>query len=200
MLATLTFAGLRLGELLALRWRDVDLAAGWLTVGHAKTDAGARRVKIRGVLRDELAALKARGDTSPTALVFPTSSGKRISPSNVRNRILAKTIGRANERLTERHAAPLADGLTPHSLRRTFASLLYAIGEPATVVMQELGHTHPGLALRIYAAAMRRDDDENERLRALIDGGLVTSDHSDAPADRQRSARANAALRSTSGV
>jgi integrase len=43
MLATLTFAGLRLGELLSLRWRDVDLAAGWLKVGEAKTDAGTRR-------------------------------------------------------------------------------------------------------------------------------------------------------------
>src|SRR4029078_779736 len=61
-----------------------------------------------------------------------------------------------------------------HSLRRTFASLLYAIGEPAPVVMQELGHTHPGLALRICAAAMRRDDDENGRLRILIEGGSGT--------------------------
>ena len=54
MLATLTFAGLRLGELLSLRWRDADLGAGWLRVGEAKTDAGTRRVKIRGALRDEL--------------------------------------------------------------------------------------------------------------------------------------------------
>jgi hypothetical protein len=45
--------------------------------------------------------------------------------------------------------------------------------------MQELGHTHPGLALRIYAAAMRRDDDENGCLRVLIEGGLGTSAHSD---------------------
>jgi integrase len=30
MLAVLTFAGLRISELLALRWRDVDLATGWL--------------------------------------------------------------------------------------------------------------------------------------------------------------------------
>ena len=48
MIATLTFAGLRIGELCALRWRDVDLAQGWLTVGEAKTDAGRRKVKIRG--------------------------------------------------------------------------------------------------------------------------------------------------------
>ena len=42
MLATLTFAGLRIGELCALRWRDVDLAGGWLHTG-SKTDAGWRR-------------------------------------------------------------------------------------------------------------------------------------------------------------
>ncbi len=42
MLATLTFAGLRIGELCALRWRDVDLAAGWLHTG-SKTDAGRYR-------------------------------------------------------------------------------------------------------------------------------------------------------------
>jgi integrase len=180
MLATFIFAGLRLMELLTLRWRNVDLAGGWLRVGEAKTDAGIRRVKIRGALRDELGALKAREDASPAALVFPTSTGKPISPSNVRNRVLAKAVSRANERLGDIGEPPLPAGLTPHSLRRTFASLLYAIGEPAPVVMQELGHTHPGLALRIYAAAMRRDDDENGRLRALIEGGLGTSANSDA--------------------
>jgi integrase len=172
-LATFMFAGLRLGELLALRWRDVDLAAGWVTVGEAKTAAGTRRrVKIRGGLRDELAALKARTAGSPGSLVFPTSSGKQMSPSNVRNRVLAKTIARANERLAEAHDVPLPEGLTPYSLRRTFASLLYAIGEPAPVVMQELGHTHPGLALRIYAHAMRRDEGENVRLSALVGGDI----------------------------
>lgn len=93
--------------------------------------------------------------------------------------MLAKAVNRANERLCDTGEVPLPAGLTPHSLRRTFASLLYAIGEPAPVVMQELGHTHPGLALRIYAAAMRRDDDENGRLRALIEGGLGTSANSD---------------------
>lgn len=49
--------------------------------------------------------------------------------------------------------------------------------------MQEMGHTDPALALSIYAHAMRRDDGENERLKALVEGvdmpGLVTSDHSE---------------------
>jgi integrase len=170
MLATLTFAGLRLGELLSLRWRDVDLGSGWIRVGEAKTDAGTRRVKMRGALRDELAGLKAREGGAPSVLVFATASGRAHSPSNVRNRVLAKAVERANKRLAEAGEAPLPQELTPHSLRRTFASLLYAIGEVAPVVMQEMGHTHPALALRIYASAMRRDENENERLRRVVEG------------------------------
>jgi integrase len=50
MIATLTFAGLRIGEMCSLRWRDVDLAGGWLHVGESKTDAGRRWVKLRGAL------------------------------------------------------------------------------------------------------------------------------------------------------
>jgi hypothetical protein len=61
--------------------------------------------------------------------------------------------------------------------------LFATYGAAKTVVMQEMGHTDPALALAIYAHAMRRDEGENERLRALVEGvempGLVTSDHSE---------------------
>lgn len=172
MLTVLTFAGLRIGELCALRWRDVDLAAGWLHVGDAKTDAGRRRVKLRGALRDELAALRAATDRvdDPDGFVFPTRSGARLSPDNVRSRVLGGTIKRANERLRERDLSPLPEGISPHSLRRTFASVLFALGEDPGVVMDEMGHTDPGLALRVYRQAMRRDESEKARLRALVDG------------------------------
>jgi integrase len=168
MIATLIFAGLRLGELLELRWRQVDLAGGWLRVqeeGDGKTAAATRRVKIRPALRDVLLDRKASTGGGPDDLVFPTEHGRQHSQSNVRRRILAKAVELADGKLD----TPLPK-ITPHSLRRTFASVLYAIGEPPPVVMQEMGHTDPKLALQIYAQALRRDEGEVERLRALVEG------------------------------
>lgn len=40
ILATIAFAGLRIGELCALRWRNVDLTGGWLSVGEARRMRG----------------------------------------------------------------------------------------------------------------------------------------------------------------
>lgn len=172
MLATLTFAGLRIGELCALRWRDVDLAAGWLHVGESKTDAGRRRVKLRGALRDELVAVRARrANVSAEAFVFSTLRGGQQSPDNFRSRVLRVAVARANMNLAKRDLAPLPERITPHSLRRTFASVLYALGEDPGIVMDEMGHTNPGLALRVYRQSMRRGEDEKVQLSALIEGG-----------------------------
>ncbi len=38
--------------------------------------------------------------------------------------------------------------------------------------MEEMGHTDPGLALRVYAQAMRRGENETAQLRALVEAGL----------------------------
>lgn len=188
MLATLVFAGLRISELCELRWRDVDLAGGWLRVGEAKTDAGVRRVKIRGALRDELLTVSAKrpAGSSSDAYVFPTASGARMSPDNFRNRVLGRpaqpeqekaaagALGRANKQLEAAGVPPLPK-VTPHGLRRTFCSLLYALGEDPGVVMDEMGHTDPALALRVYRQAMRRDESEKAALQALVEGGIVAN-------------------------
>jgi len=111
-----------------------------------------------------------------------------MSTDNVRSRVLgcpavvaggetAKAgkgaIGRANANLAREGRPPLPEKLTPHSLRRTFCSLLYALGEPPPVVMAEMGHTDLGLALRVYAQAMRRGEEETAQLRALVEGGVL---------------------------
>jgi integrase len=121
MIAVLVFAGLRISELCALRWRDVDLAAGWLTVGESKTDAGRRRVKVRGALRDVLLELRGRHqDADQGAYVFGTSRGGRQSPDNFRSRVLRAAVTQANENLAANGlrrggegSAAGADGLLP---------------------------------------------------------------------------------------
>jgi hypothetical protein len=50
--------------------------------------------------------------------------------------------------------------------------------------MAELGHTDPELALSIYAHAMRREDGENDRLRALVEGAPIGSNGSGADSKR----------------
>jgi integrase len=161
ILATLMFAGLRIGELCALRWRDVDLKTGWLNVADAKTDAGLRRVKLRGMLLDQLAIVQKHAKHGEASdFVFATRTGGRQSRENLRNRVLAPAVKRASEQLVRDGSMPMPDGLTPHSLRRTFASVLYALGEDPGVVMDEMGHTDPALALRVYRQTMRRGDDE----------------------------------------
>lgn len=78
----------------------------------------------------------------------------------------------------EHGQAPLPH-LTPHRCRRTFASVLYALGESPAVVMAEMGHRNPSLVLSVYAQAMRRDPQESERLRVLVDGGQVAVETAD---------------------
>jgi integrase len=186
MLATLLFAGLRIGELADLCWRDVDLAAGWITVGQdgdVKTDAGQRRVRIRPTLRDELTVLKASAkDVSSDMRVFATLGGSRLNDSNFRSRVLGRgtsvkegkerpatgAVKRANIRLEESGSTPLPAKLTPHKLRHTFCSLLVAIGTDIGVVMEEMGHTDPGFTLSVYRHGMRRDEKSKQQLRELL--------------------------------
>ncbi len=168
ILSTLTLAGLRIGELIDLRWRDVNLADGRLMVRQSKTDAGARTVDLLPALRDELASLKANAKGGAGERVFPTRPGGPMNPSNVRNRILAPAAKRANERLEAAEATPLPENLTPHKLRHTFASLLVALGVDPGAVMDQLGHTDPAFALRVYRHGMRRDAEAKNRLRTLV--------------------------------
>jgi integrase len=170
LLATMALAGLRVGEVCALRWRDVDLARGRLEVAESKTDAGVRIVDLSPDLRDELAVHKAKaGAAEPAGLVFPTSVGTARDRNNVRARVLAGAIKRANKLRAKEDRPPII-GVTNHSLRRTFASLLYEAGASPAYVMAQMGHTSSALALEVYTKTMQRKRDTGERLDALLRG------------------------------
>jgi integrase len=75
IMSTLILAGLRVGELAALKWGDLDLTNRKLYVRDSKTGAGIRTVPISDFLHDELVAYKNQAVESP--LVFPTGTGQQ---------------------------------------------------------------------------------------------------------------------------
>ncbi len=171
IIATLILAGPRAHELCNLLWRDIDLANGRIHIGRSKTQAGLREIPLLPLLRDELAAHKANSYRSgPDDPVFPTGTGGHRDKDNLRNRILAPALTRADELLLQREQTPLPGGVTPHKLRHTFASILVALGWDPATVMAALGHADPRLTLRVYTHLMRRGTDERQRLAALVNG------------------------------
>lgn len=177
MLGSLVLGGLRIGELLALRWGDVDLAAGRITVRHAKTSAGLREVEIGRLLGDALSEHRTRARSMrPEDLVFATASGRPHSRQNVRQRVLLPALDRADAALRRRGAPPMPAGVSPHSLRRTYISLMLQAGENPRVVMAQVGHTDPDLTLRIYAQVMkRRERETGARVDELLLGASAAA-------------------------
>jgi len=164
--ATAMYAGLRRGELLALRWEDLDLAAGIIHVERSwdakegvvgpKSRAGRRTVPIPASLRDYLVEHKLRSGRH-VGLVFGTSYTQPFTPSNVRKRA---------------NAAWLVLGLEPiglHECRHTFASLMIAAGVNAKALSAYMGHSSVTITLDRYGHLMPGSESEAaERLDAYL--------------------------------
>jgi integrase len=162
VLATLCIAGPRISELTNAPRARLDLHGARLRVGEAKTEAGLRDLELTAFLLDELrarlAAIPARLRRSHGAAlpVFPTHTGGRLNASNVRNRLLRETVRRVNKTREKAGRMLLPEKVTPHTLRRTFASLALAAGRDPRWVMGQLGHTDARLTLNLYAQVMQR--------------------------------------------
>jgi integrase len=150
MLATMT--GLRIGEILALRWGRINLAAGTLRVeetcyhgrfGTPKTKASRRELPLPSAVVQALLTHRSRSsDVSDEALVFCTSNGTPLASNNLRKRQLRPACLRA--------------GLAPinwHALRHTHGTLLHAQGTPLRVAQAQLGHSHLTTTLEVYTHA-----------------------------------------------
>lgn len=157
--------GLRRGELLALRWQDVDLAqrtlrvsqtiqrvAGrGLVVGPPKSKRSRRTIPLPescvSALKRYRAAQAGERLTAGEAwvysgLVVTTGHGTGIEPWNM-NRAFTALCERAGVRT-----------IRFHDMRHTCASLLLAQHVPARVVMEILGHSQISVTMDIYAHVM----------------------------------------------
>lgn len=164
------FTGLRLGELLGLRWRDVDLDGYAITVRHTLSRAGGRWTltepkttrskrtvrlapRVVEVLRahylaeaERLLALGHR--IRPDTLVFTDRWGDPVNPWHITERAFKPLLRRAG--LPE---------LRFHDLRHSFASMMLSEGVRVDVVSRMLGHATPAITLNVYSHLMPGDEE-----------------------------------------
>jgi integrase len=164
------FTGMRLGEVLALRERSVDLDKGVIEVREAleetktfgvrfkaaKTKAGRRNITLPTIaieaLREhrkqllEARLLLGQGRLASDDLLFTGLEGQPLRPSAV-----SSDWGE----LAERIGMP---GITFHGLRHTHASQLIAGNVDIVTISKRLGHAKPSVTLAIYAHMFHTDD------------------------------------------
>jgi len=155
--------GLRRGEVLGLRWQDVDMDhevirirntlqrfGGAFQQGTVKTKAGRRDLPLLPVTRQSLLQLRTElpGERQVDGLIFADGQGKPPDPDS-----FSKTF----QRLARRNNLPV---IRVHDLRHTTATLLKDLGVPARDAQSILGHADITTTLRIYqhvTIANRRD-------------------------------------------
>ena len=163
---TLVFAGLRISEFCGLDAHHLDVAAGRLRVprGATKTDAGERVIPLSP---GTPGAADRAPDGLPGAAKRARLPDARQNPDNVRSRVLNPVRERANE-LVAADGRPPIGHMTPHTLRRTFASVVAVCDVSPRRAMYLIGHTHPTLTLGVYQQVMDVADGALDLLEDLI--------------------------------
>jgi integrase len=178
LVLTAGLAGLRRGELFALRRADVDLLHGCLSVrrkrlrlasgevieGAPKTTAGRRIVALPAPLVAELERhLASYARPGKDAYVFNSPEGQPIEASNFRYRVW----------LPSTKAAGLS-GLRFHDLRHTAGTLAARTGATTKELMSRLGHASPQAAMVYQHASRDRDRVIADGLAAMaVEAGLA---------------------------
>lgn len=177
------WTGLRRGEGLGLRWRDLDLNTGALsvrqqvvltgtprrpTIQSVKTKASRRTIGVDETLvvaledhrTAQLAAKKRAGHWFDHGLVFCTRNGLPINPDHVRRRFDAFMVTMG---FPER---------TVHDCRHTHASLLLMRGVSLLEVSHRLGHSNPQITAEVYAKWIPGSEERSiEAIRGMLEGG-----------------------------
>jgi integrase len=166
VVATLLLAGPRILELSRLDRPDLDLAAREIRMPRVKTAASERTVPMLPTLH-EILLTQSADRPSHKGPAFATRNGTRQHPDNVRSRLLAGVLERANVLLADAGEQPITY-MTPHTLRRTFASLLAEIGVSPRRAMYLLGHTDPKFTMRVYQQVLDLGGSAPERLELVL--------------------------------
>lgn len=145
------YTGLRIGELIALQWKDIDIEKGLLTVSHSchdtshgivldepKTDTSRRIIPLPKQLLPKLKSIKKRSNSD----FIVSANGKSVS---------VRSYQRSFELLLKRLNI-VHRGF--HSLRHTFATRALECGMDVKTLSEILGHKNPMITLNRYAHSL----------------------------------------------
>ena len=145
--------GMRIGEILALRWKYLDLMRGSIQIretvseglfGSPKTRSGRRDVPMSDRVRNAFEVHRVQSRQSgPEDLVFASRNQTPINPKNLLRRVLRPTCD-----------ALKLPAITWHSFRHTHATLLGEVGESLRTAQALLGHSDLETTLNVYTHAI----------------------------------------------
>ena len=142
-------SGARQGELLGLRWPEVDWSTKQIHIKRTfnngawykpKSKASKRKIDLGPVMMSELKKWKLACPPSKLDLVFPNSQGRAMNHGNMLRRHFWPAIKAAG-----------CPKIRFHDLRHTYASFLIEQGENIKYIQSQLGHSSPMVTLTIYA-------------------------------------------------
>jgi len=164
---TAIFTGMRVSELLGLRWSDVDLDAQlirvhqradrWGNIGKPKSRASARDIPMTPTAGNTLRRWQAACPPSEFNLVFPSATGGIESYFSMRRSVwlpLLRQLGLPQYGF--------------HSLRNAAASMFIAnLGWTPKRIQTVLGHATIGMTYDRYSHLFRNLDDDREQMKKL---------------------------------
>jgi integrase len=141
LVAFMKGTGARVTEARSLRWEDVDLAAGAALIRGTKSRHSRRRVDFPDWLADRLRARAERMGMTGYVFASPhfVGEGERMWDQSNAAKTLADLFTGAG-----------LSWATPHSLRRTVATLAHQAGAPLVAIADQLGHADPSMTARVY--------------------------------------------------
>ncbi|MGD0397581.1 MAG: tyrosine-type recombinase/integrase [Syntrophobacteraceae bacterium] len=160
-------SGARQGELLALKWSDLDMANGQLHIQRTfqkgqfftpKTRTSDRWVDLGPATKRELKKWKLACPKSELGMMFPNEEGNPINYTNMVNRHFLPAL----------RAAKLPK-IRFHDLRHTYASLLLGQGENVKYIQTQLGHSSPTVTLNVYSHLMEK---RNPKAASRLEGTI----------------------------
>jgi integrase len=145
-------SGARQGELLGLKWSDVDWETNQISIQRnfnqgrwykPKSKASTRKIDLGETMMTELRKWRLACLPNGLDLVFPSEAGTPLDNHNVLTRHFRPALKKAG-----------LPRIRFHDLRHTYASLLIEQGENIKYVQTQLGHFTPMMTLNVYAHLM----------------------------------------------